>query len=158
MKKVEGEDEWTLLGTITGAIKTAIKWIGSLFCFDGTLAGAAASIINIALFLPNMVAKGILAAGKWLLKLFGFDEAAEKVANPDKFSNHFPAARIPFATMLGRKSAILIMLAAAPARVPSKQKRLPIHFIAVLIAPVIVPNNVHSSSPSTFFIRSCPCK
>ena len=63
-----------------------IDWLGSLFTFDGTVAGTAAGITDVVLFLPNMVAKGVLAVGEWLLKLFGFDEAAEDVANAKKFS------------------------------------------------------------------------
>ena len=81
----EEGDSW-IVKTIKGVITTAKEWISSLFVFDGSLISLAGTAINVLTFFPNMVMKGILAASKWLLGLFGFDNAAEKLANPEDFS------------------------------------------------------------------------
>jgi len=82
---VEKGDSW-IVKTIKGVIKMAKDWVSSLFVFDGSLISLAGTAINVLTFFPNMVMKGILAASKWLLGLFGFDNAAEKLANPEDFS------------------------------------------------------------------------
>jgi hypothetical protein len=81
----EEGDSW-IVKTIKGVITTAKEWISSLFVFDGSLISLAGTAINVLTFFPNMVMKGILAASKWLLGLFGFNAAAEKLANPEDFS------------------------------------------------------------------------
>ena len=85
---VEGEEKgWSIRSVVTGVIKTIVGWVGDLFTFDGTKAGTAAGIINILYWLPNMVIKGVLAAGEWLLRLFGFDESADAVGKASKGFN-----------------------------------------------------------------------
>ena len=77
------EGGWSLSKMITGVWDSVTKWFEDLFKFDTK---AIAKGIDILLWLPNMVMKGVTAVGSWLLGLFGFDDAAKKVADVGKFS------------------------------------------------------------------------
>ena len=75
----EEGDSW-LVRTIKGMITGVKEWFGKMFDF-GTLKSSLASVINILTWLPNLVKDAVLSVTSWLLGLFGFDKAAEKVAN-----------------------------------------------------------------------------
>ena len=82
----EGEP-FSMRTLVLSAFNKAKDWVMGLFSFDEGLAAGAAGILDATvLFIPNMVAKGVLAVGNWLLGLFGFDAASEKLANPEDFS------------------------------------------------------------------------
>ena len=72
-------EKFSISGFIIKVFDLIKCWFVDLFTFDGTKAGIAAGILNIAYFLPNLVIKGVMAAGEWLLRLFGFDESADAV-------------------------------------------------------------------------------
>ena len=72
-------EKFSISGFIIKVFDLIKCWFFDLFTFDGTKAGIAAGILNIAYFLPNLVIKGVMAAGEWLLRLFGFDESADAV-------------------------------------------------------------------------------
>ena len=82
----EDTKESFVVKTIKDVIKAVKKWLGKLFTFDGTLAGTAAGILNVVLFLPNLIKDGLLAATAWLAGLFGFGKAKEDLANASKWS------------------------------------------------------------------------
>jgi hypothetical protein len=70
---------------IKDAITGVKTWLGNMFKFDSGHS-LLATAFNVALFLPNIIFKGLTLVGEWLLKLFGFDDAAEKVANAGNFT------------------------------------------------------------------------
>jgi hypothetical protein len=83
--KEDEEDSW-LIRTIKSVVNTVKCWLGSLFKFDST-SNAISSFINILTFIPNMIIKMVGSITSWLLGLFGFDDAAKKVAEgTEKFS------------------------------------------------------------------------
>ena len=81
----EDEGDSFIVATIKKMITGIKAMFNKLFKFDST-SDIITSMINIALWLPNLVKEGIAAITTWLLKLFGFDEAAQKVADANKFS------------------------------------------------------------------------
>ena len=82
----EDEDDSWLIRTIKSVVNTVKCWLGSLFKFDST-SNAISSFINILTFIPNMIIKMVGSITSWLLGLFGFDDAAQKVAEgTEKFS------------------------------------------------------------------------
>jgi hypothetical protein len=81
----EDDSDSFVIKTIKGVVDTVKIWLGNMFSFDST-SDIIASAFNVLTFFPNMVLAGIRSASKWLLKLFGFDEAAEKVANADNWT------------------------------------------------------------------------
>lgn len=84
-KKDDQENGWSLMTFITDMVKGIKEWFGQMFKFDST-SDVIASLINVVTFVPNMLAAMILSVTKWLLKLFGFGKAAEKVANAEGFT------------------------------------------------------------------------
>jgi len=61
------------------------EWLGKMFKFDST-SDIVASAFNALTFLPNIVFSGVKSVGKWLAEIFGFDEAAKKIANIENFT------------------------------------------------------------------------
>ncbi len=64
------------------ALKPIIDWISTLFDFS-TFEKSLESAFNVLTFMPNMVTKGLMKVSTWLLKLFGFDDAASKLAETE---------------------------------------------------------------------------
>jgi len=74
------------VSTLISGVFTSIKeWFGKLFKFDSA-GDVVKSIVNVLTFVPNMIKDLIGSVGSWLLGLFGFGEAAKKVADVGKFS------------------------------------------------------------------------
>ena len=81
----EDEDDSIIIKYVKKAITGIKEWFGKMFDF-GSMAGILKTYINVLTFFPNMIKDAIAAATEWLLKLFGFDDAAKSVANANKFS------------------------------------------------------------------------
>jgi len=77
-------DSW-IVTTIKGVVDGVKLWLGNMFKFDSA-SSILASAFNVLTFMPNMVLKGLQLVTKYLLGLFGFDAAAEKVANADNWT------------------------------------------------------------------------
>ena len=81
----EKESDSIIVKYVKKAITGIKDWFGKMFDFSSA-AGVLKSYINVLTFLPNMIKDAIFAVTEWLLGLFGFDEAAKKVANANEFS------------------------------------------------------------------------
>ena len=81
----EDEEDSFVVKYVKKAITGIKNWFNKLFDF-GSAEGILKSLINITLWLPNMIKDAIFAVTEWLLGLFGFDDAAKKVADANKFS------------------------------------------------------------------------
>ena len=81
----EGEGGFSLTSIISGVFTSIKEWFGKLFKFDSA-SDTVKSIANVLLFIPNILMTLIGNVTTWLLSLFGFDDAAKKVANAGKFS------------------------------------------------------------------------
>ena len=81
----EDENDSIIVKYVKKAITGIKDWFGKMFDFSSA-AGVLKSYINVLTFLPNMIKDAIFAVTEWLLGLFGFDEAAKKVANANEFS------------------------------------------------------------------------
>ena len=78
---VEGEEKgWTIVSVISGVFTSIKEWFGKLFKFDST-SNIITSLVNVITFVPNLLKDLITGATEWLLGLFGFDDAAKKLAN-----------------------------------------------------------------------------
>ena len=80
-KEAEGtEGGWSVSGLVTGVFTSIKEWFGKLFKFDST-SDIITSLVNVITFVPNLLKDLITGATEWLLGLFGFDDAAKKLAN-----------------------------------------------------------------------------
>ena len=81
----EDDSESFVVKTIKAVIMEVKSFFGKMFKFDST-SDIITSIINVVYFLPNLVKDMVASVTSWLLGLFGFDEAAQKVANVKNWS------------------------------------------------------------------------
>jgi hypothetical protein len=81
----EKEDDSFIVKTVKNVVTGIKDWFLKMFKFDSG-SDLIASIINVLTFFPNMVKDAIAKVTEFLLGLFGFDDAAKKVANANKFS------------------------------------------------------------------------
>ena len=81
----EDEDDSIIVKYVKKAITGVKEWFGKMFDFSSA-AGFLKSYINVLTFFPNMIKDAVFAAPEWLLGLFGFDDAAKKVANANNWS------------------------------------------------------------------------
>ena len=58
----------------------------TLFPYTTLFRSILKSVINVLTWFPNIIKDAITAVTSWLLGLFGFDDAAKKVADTSKFS------------------------------------------------------------------------
>ena len=80
------EGDSFIVKTVKDVVKTVKDWFGSLFKFDST-SDVITSLVNVVLWLPNLVTKGISAVTAWFLKLLGFNEKSKAVADAGKKFN-----------------------------------------------------------------------
>jgi len=71
--------------TIKGMFDAMAIWFGTLFNFS-SIESTLASVINVLTFIPNIVKDAIVGVTTWLMGLFGFDDAAKKLANAADWS------------------------------------------------------------------------
>ena len=81
----EDDKDSFVVKTIKTAVTAVKTWLGNMFKFDSASA-IITSAFNVLTFLPNMVLAGIRSVSKWLLSLFGFNDAAKAVANTDNWT------------------------------------------------------------------------
>ena len=81
----EDEGDSFIMKTVKNVITGVKEWFGKMFKFDST-SDILASVINVLTFFPNMIKDAIAKVTTYLLELFGFGDAAKKVANANKFS------------------------------------------------------------------------
>lgn len=81
----EGQEEFSIATFIKGVFTSIKTWLGTLFKFDST-SSIIASIVNVLTFIPNILKDLITGATGWLLGLFGFGDAAKKLANATDWS------------------------------------------------------------------------
>ena len=81
----ETQGEFSFIGLIKDAFTGVKEWFGKLFSFDSAK-DVGISAINVLTFVPNMILTMIGKVTTWLLGLFGFDDAAKKVADANQFS------------------------------------------------------------------------
>ena len=81
----EDENDSIIVKYVKKAINGIKDWFGKMFDF-GSAEGILKSVINVLTWFPNIIKDAITAVTSWLLGLFGFDDAAKKVADTSKFS------------------------------------------------------------------------
>ena len=81
----ETQGEFSFIGLIKDAFTGVKEWFGKLFSFDSAK-DVGISAINVLTFVPNMILTMIGKVTTWLLGLFGFDDAAKKLADANQFS------------------------------------------------------------------------
>jgi hypothetical protein len=81
----EDDKDSFVVKTIKTAVDAVKTWLGNMFNFSST-DKIIASAFNAVTFLPNLILTGLREVSKWLLSLFGFDDAAEKLANTDNWT------------------------------------------------------------------------
>ena len=82
-KETQGDFSFTTI--IKDAFTGVKEWFEKLFSFDST-SETIKSIVNVVTFIPNMLISLIGKVSEWLLGLFGFDDAAKKLADANEFS------------------------------------------------------------------------
>ena len=81
----QDDEDGIIISTLKKALTGIKEWFGKMFKFD-SVSNILASMINVLTFFPNMIKDAIAGVTTWLLELFGFGDAAKKVANANKFS------------------------------------------------------------------------
>ena len=81
----EDDKDSFVVKTIKKAVTAVKEWLGNLFKFDSA-SDIITSAFNVVYFLPNLILTGLRKVSTWLLSLFGFDQAAQDLANTDKWT------------------------------------------------------------------------
>ena len=76
------KDSW-IVKTIKGVVKTVKDWFGNMFKFDSG-SDALKSILNIMMWIPNLLVKAIAGITSYFAGLLGFDEASKDIAKAGK--------------------------------------------------------------------------
>jgi len=77
------EDDSFIVKTIKGVVKTVKDWFGNMFKFDST-GDTLKSILNIMMWIPNLLVKAMLGVTSFVAGLLGFDEKSKDLATAGK--------------------------------------------------------------------------
>ena len=81
----EGAEGFSLTGIISGVFTSIKEWFGKLFKFDSA-GDIIKGLVNVVMFVPNIIKDLLGKVTSWFLDLFGFGDAAKAIANVNKFS------------------------------------------------------------------------
>ena len=81
----EEGDSWVVT-TVKSVIKTAKEWFGSMFQFDSK-SGLLKTVLNIMLWLPNLLTKAVTGITAWFAGLLGFKKESKEIAAAGKEFN-----------------------------------------------------------------------
>jgi len=76
------KDSW-IVKTIKGVVKTVKDWFGNMFKFDSG-SDVLKSILNIMMWIPNLLVKAMLGVTSFVAGLLGFDEKSKDLATAGK--------------------------------------------------------------------------
>ena len=76
------KDSW-IVKTIKGVVKTVKDWFGNMFKFD-TGSEVLKSVLNIMMWIPNLLVKAMLGVTSFVAGLLGFDEKSKDLADAGK--------------------------------------------------------------------------
>ena len=77
------EDDSFIVKTIKGVVKTVKDWFGNMFKFDSG-SDVLKSVLNIMMWIPNLLVKAMLGVTSFVAGLLGFDEKSEDLATAGK--------------------------------------------------------------------------
>jgi len=77
------EGDSFIVKTIKGVVTTVKDWFGNMFKFDST-GDALKSILNIMMWIPNLLVKAMLGVTSFVAGLLGFDEKSKDLATAGK--------------------------------------------------------------------------
>ncbi len=83
--EMPADDGQSVGGLLLELVNGVWDWFKKLFKF-GSITDVMKSYFNLLTFFPNIIKDAIAGVTSWLLGLFGFDDAAKKVANAQNYS------------------------------------------------------------------------